>query len=229
MSVQCSQCGKQLLLSDSAKQSLKKLEKGKKARIKCAQCEAIVLLDATMLQTDLPLSKSRAENTVRPPGPPDLSWLKDAAVEDKEVLEDIPRALLLVPPGKMYDVIATAISALGYQIETAATAQEAIEKIEFIQYSTIFLDCDYESKPLESATFYRFISSMNMTKRRYIFLTLIGSTLHTLYNLEAVSYSANLTVNKSDISHLATILRKAIPEYETLFGPYMEELQVHGK
>ena len=229
MNVQCPQCGKHILLSENGKQSLRQLERGKKARLKCAQCSTLVLIDAAALQVVPAVSQAKQAGGVRPPGPPDVSWLKEVAADTNEIVEETPRALLLIPPGKNYDLVAATATELGYQPETAATPEEAVEKIEFISYASIFLHCAFEPEPLESGIFYRCISSMGMNKRRYIFLTLIGEHLHTMYELEAVTCSANLTVKESDLVHLLPIMRKAIPEYEALFGPYMEELQVRGK
>ncbi len=70
---------------------------------------------------------------------------------------------------------------------------------------------------------------MNMSRRRYIFYVLIGEQFDTLYDLQALAYSANLVVNDHEIPFIGTVLKKAIPEFETLFGPLMEELQVVGK
>ena len=82
---------------------------------------------------------------------------------------------------------------------------------------------------LEQSTFHAYMRSLTMERRRYIFYILIGNDFHTLYNLEALAYSANLTVNSSDLSHLDIVLRKSIPDYEELFGPFLEELNAYGK
>jgi hypothetical protein len=70
---------------------------------------------------------------------------------------------------------------------------------------------------------------MNMSRRRYIFYVLLGEQFNTLYDLEALANSVNLVINDSEIPLIGTVLKKAIPEFETLFGPLMEELRVMGK
>jgi len=67
-----------------------------------------------------------------------------------------------------------------------------------------------------------------MLKRRFIFYILIGPEFSTLYDLEALSNSANLVVNTQEIPELLTILRKAIPRYEDLFGSLMAELNAYS-
>ena len=71
--------------------------------------------------------------------------------------------------------------------------------------------------------------AMPMEHRRHIFYILTGDSLHTLYNLEALAVSANLTVHSKDIPKLHVILRKAFQAHEELFGPFLEELGVHLK
>jgi hypothetical protein len=71
--------------------------------------------------------------------------------------------------------------------------------------------------------------AMNMARRRYIFYVLIGPEFKTFYNIQALAESANLVVNEKDTPYFGVILRKSIPDYEELFGPYMEELKVQRK
>jgi hypothetical protein len=56
----------------------------------------------------------------------------------------------------------------------------------------------------------------------------VGPSFFTLYNLEALANSANLVVNEKELPDLLTILRKAIPQYEELFGTLMAELSAFG-
>ena len=62
-----------------------------------------------------------------------------------------------------------------------------------------------------------------------MFYALIGPQFHSLYDLEALTNSANLVVNDADVKHFSTILNKSIQDYNDLFGPYLAILQEHGK
>jgi len=59
-------------------------------------------------------------------------------------------------------------------------------------------------------------------------MKLIGPEFHTLYDLQALAYSANLVVNDSELAQLAIILRTAIPQYEAMFGAIMQEINALG-
>jgi hypothetical protein len=118
---------------------------------------------------------------------------------------------------------------LGYAVDKPESTEAALARLGFLSYASIFLHQEYEPGGFQSGAFYQAMRSMNMGKRRYIFFVLIGKNLHTLYNLEALSLSANLTVNEADLPLLHTVLRKAIPDYDELFGPYIDELRILGK
>lgn len=234
MNVSCPHCGKQLKLSDKFRANLQNLKGDQKARVKCTQCSQPFQIDGKILGAGgaAPAGGNRARvptANVKPPSPPDVSWLKDGMFEGQEVVEEIPLALILMPECDARGEVVKAVEGLGYRAEIAVSAASAMEKMEFVNYSSVILHEDFESQGLVKGPFHEYMSSMSMTKRRYIFFVIIGKKVHTLYDLEALAYSANIVVNDSDTPHFGTILRKAIPDYEALFGPLMEELRVLGK
>ena len=63
-----------------------------------------------------------AGGRVRPPAPPDTEWLKDGSFEEKEVVEDIPRALVLMPDMPGREEVVKAAAGVGYRVELADNA-----------------------------------------------------------------------------------------------------------
>lgn len=235
MNVSCPSCGKQLKLSDKFVESLKSLKPGQKARVKCSQCSEPFALDTGLLKTadQSPVRKDVApkarRTSVKPPEPPDVSWLEEGIFEDQEVVEEIPLALILIPESAGRAEVVKAVEALGYRVEIADNSLAAIDKMEFVNYSGVILHNEFEPEGIEGGPFHKSMCGMSMSKRRYIFYALIGKDFRTLYDLEALAYSANIVVNEKDVGRFGIILRKAIPDYEALFGPLMEELRVLGK
>jgi hypothetical protein len=166
---------------------------------------------------------------VKPPEPPDTSWLADGDYEEESVVSDIPQAMVLVQDEKIEEQVVGALTGLGYRAETVDNLVDAIEKMQFFDYSSIVMQASFDGNDLEGNGFHELMSSMSMSRRRYIFYVLLGPQFNTFYNLQALAYSANLVVNEKDTNHFGVILRKAIPEYEELFGPFMEELKVQGR
>ena len=145
------------------------------------------------------------------------------------MVEDIPKALILMPDSPDLRLVTEALEALGYQPSFVQSAEEAMEKMQFITYASVILDSRYEGSTLENGAFHQFMRTMQMSKRRYIFYLLIGPEFHTLYDLQALACSANLVINSRDLSQLTLILRKAIPHYEAMFGAIMQELSTLGR
>ncbi len=239
MQVNCPHCSKQLKLSGKIKESIEKLAPGQKIKVKCVYCTKPFGLDAlsvdvTAVPKDIRRKPSEAPaaaagSKVRPPAPPDVQWLAEGVFDDEEVVEDIPRALVLMPELPSKEVVVQAAVKFGYQVELTQDVDEAIEKMRFVNYAAVFLHSGYESAGVIAGKFHNFMRSMNMSRRRYILYVLLGDEFETLYDLQALAYSANLVVNDRDLDHIGVVLKKTIPEYEKLFGPVMDELRVAGK
>lgn len=243
MKTQCAACGKQLKLSARILESLKKLEAGRTLRIRCPGCEEPIVLDSSMLtgghvaETGHPQAQGKvrpssgkaAQKSIKPPAPPDISWIEAGVFEDDDVIEDVPLALVLMEDGAQRERVVESIEGIGYKTEFVKDSREAMEKMEFVEYSAVVLQSGYDGESLAVSRFHQHMYEMNMSRRRFIFYTLIGKEFQTLYNLQALAYSANLVVNDSEIPYFNVILRKAIPEYEELFGPITEEFRLQGK
>jgi len=235
MIVNCPHCSKQLKLSDKVRDSLQLLEPGRKIKVKCINCGTPFGIDKSM-QAVGPGQKSAQETAgpagvagVKPPAPQNIDWLKDGTFQDKEVVEDIPSALLLIREGEYRNAVEKAVKTLGYRVESASDVQDAMEKMRFVNYAAVFLHTGFEPGGIRNGQFHQYMREMNMSRRRYIFYVLVGEQFSTLYDLQAMANSANVVVNDAEIPYIATVLKKAIPEYEELFGPLMEELQASGR
>lgn len=181
-----------------------------------------------MQKTKAAHKESSANQAVKPPPPPDTEWLKEGVFETEEAIEDIPQALIIMQEGKDRDKVAEAVESIGYQPSFADSAENAMEKMQFVNYASVIFYSQFEEKELEASTFHQFMRNMAMQKRRFIFYILIGPEFFTLYDLEALACSANLVVNDREIPQLLTILRKSIPQYEELFGTLMAEINAYG-
>lgn len=222
---QCPHCQGSIRFSPEHKskldQALTQLEPGKLLTLKCPHCKQAIKIDQSG-------QSPSGDSMVQPPEPPNLEWLTNGAYQGEEKVEDVPMALVLVGPSDLCDNTCAAIEAVGYQVVRATSPEEAIERMRFVNFACVAYQSDLEG-PIEKSTFHRYLCQLPMERRRYIFYILLGAHFHTLYNLDALAYSANLTVNVQDIKHLDRILYKAIPDYEELFGPLLEELGAHGK
>jgi hypothetical protein len=222
MKITCSACGKAHKSNTKLEKSLDQLQPGQKIRLKCSQCGESIPLS----REDLYAGDSL---TLKPPAPPDISWLKEGVFDDEEVVSDIPLALVLSRPGEARDKMSSALAGMNYRTESAESTSDVLTQMQFINYTCVVLNTECVQGDFQNDPLHRLLCTMEMSRRRYIFYVLVGPEFQTFYYLEALANSANLVVNSSDIGHFGVILRKAIPEYEKLFGPYMDEMKIQGK
>jgi len=203
-------------------QAIQDLKPGKKLTIKCPNRKKPVSLNGDK-------TKAPAAPTVKPPAPPDLEWLKTGRFEEEEKVEDVPMALVLHPDPVDMKKVEAAMESVGYRVLTATSVEEAIDQMRFISFACIAFHADFEPGGLDNSIFHSYMREMNMERRRYIFYILFGPRFHSLYDMEALAYSANMVVAEQDLKYFDIMLRKAIPAYEELFGPILEELGSYGK
>ncbi|MCW5212433.1 hypothetical protein VU04_05945, partial [Desulfobulbus sp. TB] len=171
------------------------------------------------------------EAEIKPPPPPPLDFLDDkqAGIMEDQHVRDVPTALLLHGDDGIRHQLGAAMEALGYQVVTLTSPQEAIEQVSSISFASIVFHADFEGGTLEESLFHNFMREMPMSRRRMIFYILMGPQFTTLYDIQALANSANLVIADKDFKNFQVVLHKAIPYYEQLFGPLLEELTNYGK
>ncbi len=227
MKIQCTNCQKSLTINDKIKKGLKQLGPGRVLRLNCPNCNESIALDAGHLSTAKKQENVAVGSHISPPMPPDIKWLKEGIFEEEEIVEDIPQALILAKPGADRDHIARAFESIGYQAVFAESGNHAMARMQFDIFASVILHENFEDGAMRSSSFHQFMREMRMEKRRYIFYILVGAEYSTLYDLEALSYSANLVINSRELPELPIVLRKAIPQYEALFGNLMAEISTY--
>ncbi len=192
-------------------------------------------LDAFALFPDLMKNQHRAvrqkkkkKARVLPPPPPDLSWLRTGIYEEQEQAGDIPTALVLMSGEQDNDSISSSLKDLGYQVETADTSFEALDRLRSNSFAAILMHTEFEGKSPAESTVHTYITRLSIKKRRTIFYILTGPNFQTMYDIEALSLSVNLVINDTEIQYLKQILRKSFHDHEELFGPLIEILEGSG-
>jgi hypothetical protein len=174
MIVNCPSCEKQLKLPKKISENVRELATGKIINIKCPQCSGIISLHADMVSPPQAAGKAgRAKPTsfVTPPPPPDITWLKDGRYEGKETIEDVPMALILMQENPAREFVISSLEGIGYKAELVDSTADAIEKIQFVDYACIVLHSLYESNGINTNAFHKQMCSLNMSKRRFIFIS----------------------------------------------------------
>jgi hypothetical protein len=232
---QCPHCSTMLRFSEAHRhklsQALGALGPGRTLKFACPKCKTSIELNK---EGDLPVSTEPEEKgpvnvSVLPPQAPDISWLGSGEITESDVLDDVPTAMVLIPDPSIREKVSQGLGENQYQIYIPNGIDQAINSMRFKEYSVVVFWGEYDGKPLEEQDFHAFMMQMSMSRRRNIYYILVGDSLHTLFDLEALTLSANLVVNLNEIDHISLLLKKGLKDYESLFSPYMATLKLHGK
>ncbi len=235
----CPNCEKALNFSEAhlvkINGALSTLGAGTTLKIKCPMCTNPIELqpDGTLAEwghkpTKPRASSSSASGGLEPPAPPDIDWLTQGSFEKDDTIKDIPRVLVLVDPGPVRDKVVGSMVESFFQPVAVDTVAEALEQMRVIQFDAVVLHSQFAGGKLRKSEFHAYMKKMSMVRRRYIFYILIGPEFHTLYSLEALTNSANLTINEKDLDHMKTIYKRGKTENDQLFGPYINALKEQG-
>lgn len=233
----CPHCRMGLRFSQAHKDklttALDRLPRGKSLKFNCPGCKTPIELDksgnppAREIAGAQPSGKGSGGPPVSPPSAPDLSWLTTGDTGEEAIQDDVPTAMILVDDPAVADQAAEGLT--DYQVFVPENPEDAMEEMRFRDFEVVVFFSGYGGGRLRSQAFHRFMMKMSMKKRRKIFYVLIGPEFHTLYDLQALTASANLVVNPAQMDHFPALVKKGVRTYEDLFGPYLSALKHHGK
>lgn len=232
---QCPHCSTMLRFSEAHSQKLSQalgaLGPGRTLKFACPKCKISIELnqEGSVPGPIEPEKKGAVNVSVLPPQAPDISWLGSGEITESDVLDDVPTAMVLIPDLAIREKVSQGLGENQYQIYIPENIDQAINSMRFKEYSVVAFSCEYDGKPLEEQDFHTFMMQMSMAKRRNIYYILLGDSLHTLFDLEALTLSANLVVNLNEIDHISMLLKKGLKDYASLFAPYTATLKLHGK
>lgn len=237
----CPHCQKDLQLTQAQQEkiegALASLPEGKTLKITCPLCRKTINLrrDGTPVSegatASSPAPTAATAAAPAPPAPPNISWLNSGEKQPDlaEVITDVPLAMVLIDDAGLRQQVSDALAALEYRVEFPKSAAAAKERMRFVNFAAVVLHSDFAGGDLARSDFHQHMRKMPMATRRMMLYVLIGPRFNTLYDLEALAHSANLVVNDRDAAKMPLLLKKALHDYQLLFGPYLEALKAHGK
>ena len=243
----CPHCQEPLNLSSSQQSkvqtALDKLPPGNLLKLGCPHCQKPFELKpdgtlpgqpppqkaATSSSSSAPHLRGARKADVPPPPPPDISWLSSGKMQEKEVIEDTPMALILINKGADLMTVREAFEDEGFLPVIADTLDDALNRMQFTTFAAVLLHSRFEEESLDNNSFHIFMRKMAMLRRRNLHYTLVGPEFQTLYDLQALSYSANLVVNDNELNNFRLILKKSLHETQKLLGPLADSLVRQGR
>ncbi|MBA3008258.1 MAG: hypothetical protein KKB91_00930 [Proteobacteria bacterium] len=168
------------------------------------------------------LKEKKCRDTIPPPPPPDISWLADGMAETETSQSgDSVTALVVIVADHTRTIVEKVLTKMGYAVDTALSVAPAIQRLQAVQHKLIICGTEAALKDI-----HQYICSFPSTRRRETYYAIVGPHLHTLYDLEALTLSANLVINDKDLQNLENILHKGFCDYENLFRPFLDCLNI---
>jgi hypothetical protein len=212
------------------KQALAKLPEGRYLKFGCPKCRTPIEVNKDGgLAEKAKVPKSQASPPVNPPEAPDIAWLTSDIEEEEALVDDMPTAMILIHDPEARQQVTEVLEERNLQIHCPENVDDAVSCQRFKTFDVVVYSAEYENGPVDTHDFHKFMSGMSMKRLRNIFYVLVGNEVRTLYDLEALTLSANLVVNTRELPHFDKVFQKGMKGYESLLGPYISMLKQYGK
>lgn len=143
---------------------------------------------------------------------------------------DTETALICESDPALRENMSHAMSSLGYRITEPSSAKDALKNMRFHVYDVVILNENFDTAdPAASNAVLDYLSHLNMSTRRKIFVALISSQFRTGDNMAAFNKSANLIINTSNIDDLGLIIKRGAAENEAFYYVFKETLSKKGR
>ncbi|WP_320040922.1 hypothetical protein [uncultured Desulfobacter sp.] len=231
---QCPHCNQSLKFSqpqmEKFKQALTKLPEGRYLKFGCPKCRTPIEINKDgALAEKAKVPQNQTAPPVSPPEAPDIAWLGSNVEEEDALVDDVPTAMILINDQAIRQQVTDVLKERNLQIHCPENVDDAISGQRFKTFDVVVYSAEYEDGPVDTHDFHKFMSGMSMKRRRNIFYVLVGNAVKTLYDLEALTLSANLVVNTQELPYFAKVFQKGMKGYESLLGPYISMLKQYGK
>lgn len=122
------------------------------------------------------------------------------------------------------------LTGLGYRTIEPATAKDAIGNMRFHVFDLVILSDTFNAGNNDSNDLLYYLSNLNMSMRRQIFVTLISDKYRTSDNMVAFCQSVNLVINTNDITDdIGQLIKRAITENEAFYYVFKEMMKKKGR
>lgn len=124
--------------------------------------------------------------------------------------------------------VKTALAELGYTVHIVNDPKEAIDRLWQAPYGLIILHEEYGGSAEDNSVL-KNLQSMPMSRRRFMYVGLIGKQYRTLDPTAAFTKSVNFLVSETELSNLKSIVQDAASDNDRFYRVFREALREAGK
>jgi predicted Zn finger-like uncharacterized protein len=233
MKVECNSC-QQTITVDETKAS------GATFRVKCPSCANLIIVnrEQPVASNPAPAQTNNVEEIVKREVAKakkeifesmatlfgaDISKIQ--ATPDNEEGDEYKRALICDPDQPICDQITTVLKRLGYQVDTAKTAAEAMKKLDQFTYRLITVGSDFPDPKDGAAKILGRVNGLKSTQRRQTFVVSISSTVKNTDATTAFLHGANIIVNKDDLGRLESLILEGQRRFQQIYYHFSKVIE----
>ena len=143
--------------------------------------------------------------------------------------EGLKLALLMGNEAHETEELRRAVEDLGYRYLLAQNSRDAMGKMRLHKFDLVILSDRFDGIELEQSPVLLYMNNLPMSIRRRIFFTLIGDTFKTIDPVASFAMSANLVIDRGDLSKLKAVLSGAISDNEKFYKVFTDTLEEVGR
>lgn len=207
MTVTCPSCQASLTIPDD------RIPRGKVVSAACPRCKGPLTIDST-----------GSPGTPEPPAPgpaPAPAAGQMAAGEPTQTAEERrqPQALVCIPVGPERSPVLAALRELGFAVQVAEGAEQALEKLRFTPFAVAVLRDGFGGGENSVVTY---VAEMAMARRRSMVTVLVSPGAASNDSAAAFSRSVDLLLDPGDLPQIARDLKRTLAEKEQIYRAYRE-------
>lgn len=225
MKITCDNCQKKIKIPDD------KIPAGKSFSLPCPNCKHKVLVQSPV-KTGAPKKKpeSPAQKVSGPPpkkpadaGSEETAADNGAPINPFEFLEEGAKtAVICEPDPERRARIREVAESMKYHILEAENARDTLKQMRFHDFDLVVLHELFDTRDAEMNHVLKYLSQLNMTSRRKMFLVLLSENLRTMDKMQAFNKSVNLIVNLNDMGNFEKILQAGISDHDNFYQVFKE-------
>lgn len=213
MDIECENCQAKFVIPDE------KIPAGRRFAVNCPKCKHKISVSPGENES---MAKAAAGKTVIDEV---TSGAYDAAEKPFDFLEQGAKTALLCELASDHRAtIKAVLENLQFHTTEALSAKDALKQMRFHVFDLVVLDEDFDTSNPDHNQVLTYLTGLNMSIRRNMFVALITKRFRTMDNMAAFNHSVNLVVNAKNLAEIGKILTRGLADHEAFYRVFKESL-----
>ena len=208
MDIACEKCQAKFKIADD------KIPQGKAFAVACPKCKNKITVDPA--SAGVPKKDDTLAHQV-------ASEAYDASERPFDFIEDGAKTALICESDPAFrNRIREVVQGMDYHTTEPKNARDALKQMRFHEFDMVVLDEMFDTTDPDQNNLLRYLSRLEMSSRRNMFVALITERFRTGDNMTAFNKSVNTVINIQHMENLDKVLSQGVKDYESFFKVYKD-------